>query len=106
MLLAQYNRHYEKIGLETKDITDEIPFEIPENWVWVRLGSICQLINGDRGKNYPSKDKLSDVGDIPFISALNMCNNTVSSAKLLYLTQEQYDDAVIGGKVRISLKGK
>lgn len=25
---------------------------------------------------------------------------------IYYLTQEQYDDAVIGGKVRISLKGK
>ena len=28
------NRHYEKIGLETKDITDEIPFEIPNLWIW------------------------------------------------------------------------
>lgn len=27
-------------------ITDEeIPFEIPENWVWVRLGEICKLIH-------------------------------------------------------------
>ena len=42
MLLAHYNynRHYEKIGSETKDITEEIPFEIPESWEWVRLGSI------------------------------------------------------------------
>ena len=25
---------------------DEIPFEIPENWVWVKLGNILQLISG------------------------------------------------------------
>lgn len=37
---------------------DEIPFDIPESWKWVRLGWLFQLINGDRGKNYPSKDKL------------------------------------------------
>ena len=37
------NRHYEKIGTETKDITDEIPFEIPESWEWCRLNTICQI---------------------------------------------------------------
>ena len=41
------NRHYEKIGLETKDITDEIPFEIPESWSWCRLGSIINIKSGD-----------------------------------------------------------
>ncbi len=30
----------------------------------------------------------------------------VGYESIYYLTQEQYDDAVIGGKVRISLKGK
>ena len=30
------NRHYEKIGKETIDITDSIPFEIPDSWQWIR----------------------------------------------------------------------
>ena len=34
------NRHYEKIGDKEVDITDEIPFEIPDNWEWVRLGNV------------------------------------------------------------------
>ena len=37
------NRHYEQIGSEVRDITDEIPFEIPNSWEWVRLGNVCQI---------------------------------------------------------------
>jgi type I restriction enzyme S subunit len=38
---GQDNRHYEKCGTVINDITDEIPFEIPDSWQWVRLGSIA-----------------------------------------------------------------
>ena len=41
------NLHYEKIGKETHCIADEIPFEIPQSWSWVRLGEICQIYTGD-----------------------------------------------------------
>ena len=37
------NRYYEQIGNSTIDITEELPFEIPENWVWGRLGTIANL---------------------------------------------------------------
>ena len=70
---------------------DEIPFDIPDNWKWVRIGDISNIINGDRGKNYPSKDKLTGEG-IPFISAINLDGTTViEDEKLLCLTDEQYD---------------
>ena len=34
------NRYYEKIGKKCVDITEEIPFEIPNNWAWARMGGI------------------------------------------------------------------
>ena len=47
---------YEQIGSATpKDITDEIPFEIPETWAWCRLGSICDYLH--RGKSPVYSDK-------------------------------------------------
>ena len=41
------NRYYEKIGSEVKDITDEVPFEIPDSWVWTRFS---QIVSFDLGK--------------------------------------------------------
>jgi type I restriction enzyme S subunit len=72
-------------------VNDEIPFEIPGNWKWVRLWDLFQFINGDRGKNYPSKDKLYASGEIPFISAINMYNGTVRKDNLLYADKMTYD---------------
>ena len=69
---------------------EEIPFDIPKNWEWIRLGEIQNILNGDRGKNYPSKDKLKLTGEIPFISAINIENKTISKKNLLFLTEEQY----------------
>ena len=69
---------------------DEKPFEIPEGWMWVRLGQLYPILNGDRGKNYPAKSKLSSEG-IPFISALNLNGKTVvKDDRLLCLSDEQY----------------
>ena len=31
------NRYYEKVGSEVKDITEDLPFEIPDSWVWTGL---------------------------------------------------------------------
>lgn len=70
---------------------DEKPFDIPEGWMWVRLSQIWVVLNGDRGKNYPAKSKLSTTG-IPFISAVNLDGKTVvQDERLLCLSQEQYN---------------
>ena len=34
------NKYYEKIGSQVTCIDDEIPFEIPLNWQWTRMGTI------------------------------------------------------------------
>ena len=40
------NKYWEKNGKNEKDITDEIPFEIPDSWVWCRLSNLVLLLSG------------------------------------------------------------
>lgn len=40
------NSYYEKIGSEERCIDDEIPFDIPKSWEWVRGSSIGTMIRG------------------------------------------------------------
>ena len=69
---------------------DEIPFDIPDSWRWIRVVDLIQVLNGDRGKNYPSKDKLKEKG-IPFVSASNLDGKTVvKDSNLKCLSEEQY----------------
>ena len=41
------NTPYEKIGEEVRSLADEVPFDIPDSWEWVRFGNIVA--------NYDSK---------------------------------------------------
>ena len=46
------NKYYEKIGEDTVCIDDEIPFDIPANWVWIRLDDICSFIHRGKSPKY------------------------------------------------------
>ena len=48
------NCYYEQVGEEVKNITDEIPFEIPDNWCWTRLNYICNYIHRGKSPTYGS----------------------------------------------------
>ena len=42
------NKYFEKNGNTEMDITDEIPFEIPDNWEWCRIGSVLNIWSARR----------------------------------------------------------
>ena len=69
------NSHYEKLDGGERCIDDEIPFEIPDNWEWVRLGNIINLQSGQD----LTPDKYNDkCKGIPYITgASNIEDATV-----------------------------
>ena len=78
-----------KTKAPTPVTADEVPFEIPENWVWVRLGDLAQVLNGDRGKNYPGKEFWISEGK-PFINAGSLNNGILDKSGFNYISDDRY----------------
>ena len=67
---------------------DEVPFDIPESWKWVRLGNVCsKVVDGDH--NPPSGS--SNQTDYVMLSAKNINNNRlVQLDDARYLSKETF----------------
>ena len=72
VIFRRDNSHYEKLDGMERCIDDELPFEIPESWAWVRWGSIAESIQ--YGYNSPAKQE----GRIRMVRISDIHENTVA----------------------------
>ena len=56
VIFRRDNSHYEKLDGVEHCIYDELPFEIPENWCWARLGSISSYSETKQKVNAANAD--------------------------------------------------
>ena len=82
------NTPYEKLDGVERCIDDELPFEIPENWRWCRLGTIAAVLGG---KRIPAGRKLTEfnTGHV-YIRVSDMTDGGVSTDRLLYVPEDIY----------------
>lgn len=87
---------------------EEQPFDLPLGWAWVPLGSLCQLENGDRSKNYPNKTTLVERG-VPFVNAGHLVAGLIDRNEMTFITQEHFDllrsGKFINGDILFCLRG-
>ncbi|WOC74109.1 restriction endonuclease subunit S [Intestinibacillus sp. NTUH-41-i26] len=71
--------YYEKIGNKVKNIDDEIPFELPDGWAFVRLKELWELISGrDLALSEYNVDRVG----VPYITgASNFVGGKVESVR-------------------------
>ena len=62
---------------------DEVPFEIPEGWKWVRIGSVCINIQ------YGSSQKSDTVGKMVVLRMGNIQDGKLVLDKLVYTSNEE-----------------
>ena len=88
VIFRRDNSHYEKLGEKVTCIDDEIPFELPSNWIWTRLSTIANVLGG---KRIPAGRKLTteNTGHI-YIRVSDMKDGGVSTDNLLYVPKDIY----------------
>lgn len=81
-------KFYEKTGKEVKDITEHLPFEIPNNWVWFRAVLLVNIISG---VSYDKKDVTNQ--GIRILRGGNINNQVVTTYDNdVFLPIEYHDD--------------
>lgn len=68
-------------GIDTKSMTD-----------------VCEIIDGDRGKNYPTADEFSDEGYCLFLNAKNVTSTGFNFATCMFVAKEK-DEVLRKGKL-------
>ena len=86
VIFRRDNSHYEKLDGIERCIDDEIPFDIPNNWVWTRLRSIASVLGG---KRIPAGRHLTteNTGYV-YIRVSDMKNGWVSTENLQYVPED------------------
>ena len=91
------NSYYEKIGNEVTCINGEMPFEIPEMWVWSRLGSLGIWGAGATpSRNIPEYYN----GNIPWLKTGDLNDDYIT-----YIPENISELALTNTSVRINPKG-
>ena len=89
VIFRRDNSHYEKRGAEEICIDEEIPFDLPENWQWVRFSNIAIFENGDRSSKYPvESDYVSD--GVPFFGAKDMGEKYMDFDAVRFIGKEKF----------------
>ena len=96
------NKYYEKIGKKCVDITEQIPFEIPNSWTWARMGQV-----GDWGAGSTPQRGNQDYyeGNILWLKTGELNNDIVYDTEEK-ITQRAFEDCSLRiGDVLIAMYG-
>ena len=104
------NKYWEKNGKKEKDITDEIPFEIPDSWAWVRLSSISDITGGYAFQSSSLKEesgkrviRISDISEQGFVNTKIVRYNGTPISDIYRIQKFDIVMAMTGGTVGKSL---
>lgn len=111
-IVKKLNRVQEIIDIRKKQIEelDELiksqfveifgnPIINDKNIDFMEMPAVCEIIDGDRGKNYPKAEEFFEEGYCLFLNAKNVTSNGFSFENCMYITEEK-DKKLRNGKLK------
>ena len=84
VIFRRDNSHYEKRGSEEVCIDEKLPFEIPENWCWSKMGICLDVRDG----THDTPKYISD--GIPLVTSKNLCNGRIDFSTAKFISLEDH----------------
>lgn len=108
-LLEKIKAEKVKSGKKEKELppikAQDIPFELPENWLWCRLGEICSKIGSGstpKGSNYTKSG-------IPFFRSQNVYDEGLIYQDIKYISEEVHSQmngtTVLANDILLNITG-
>jgi type I restriction enzyme S subunit len=88
-LIAEKKIRKENLQSTTRNLDEETLYEIPENWVWCKLGEICNLIT-DGTHHTPTYITKG----IPFLSVKNISNGFLDFSDTKFISVEEHNHLI------------
>lgn len=78
---------------------EDLDKEIPEGWELGNIEDLCEIMDGDRGRNYPSQQHFSENGYCLFLNAGNVTKSGFDFSNTSFITKER-DELLRKGKLK------
>lgn len=78
---------------------EELEIEVPKGWQRGSLSQVVDVIDGDRGLNYPTGDEFTKIGHCMFLNAGNVTKTGFDFSNTIFITEER-DTKMGKGKLK------
>ena len=70
-----------------------VPFEVPENWVWCKLGNCCHIVGRIGFRGYTKDDLVAERQGAITLSPSNIIDGIMNYQKCTYISWDKYEES-------------
>ena len=81
------------LTVHTPHYQQGVPFEVPENWVWCKLGNCCHIVGRIGFRGYTKDDLVAERQGAITLSPSNIIDGIMNYQKCTYISWDKYEES-------------